>query len=1079
MTRYWVGGGSSNNWNATGNTNWGTASGTRDNASVPTSSDDVIFDSGDATNCVITSGSVCKSITFAGGTGYSGTVSGTSDLTVSGNVTLASATTYTYSGLLTINASSIITPNGKTLPGSLTLSASNNTTTFTFAGNLTVTGNFSGQGSSAVNRIWIVSDIIGTSRTITCNGTVDLDNVDFTDITGAGTGTWSGVSIGNAGGNSGITFTSAVTRYWIGNAGGWNDSTKWSDSSGGSGGSSVPLCHDTAIFDANSFDIANRSLQLNMRLVCACDFSATDQVFNYILPQSVYFFGTQTWDSNLKTATGNRTLYFYNRAAANWTCTTNSANNAISYNNIVVSCYGTSLTLLDNLYCLGGYANSSFQLTNGTFNKNGYTLTVSEVILSGTATRTFTEGSGNTILPKSGTIWDAATTTGLTYNKGTGSSTIVINIEADATFIGGGLTYNNFSFAPSYSSILTIVGDNTFNSFTADTTAGASTLKFTAGSNQAVSSLTLTGYSGKILTVNSTSSTNATLSDSSGTNNAYYCAMSDITATGGATWYYDSNSTVSDCPGWTSPITNINVTDSGSGYDAPSIISLLSLADSGAGADSPTVRPGVTITDNGSATDIVSALLATLSIADSGSGTINVVITAILSIADSAAGSELISILKTITINDTATASEATTILGMIAISDTATSSEALSLLVNLALSDTGASSEAISVLGQISLSDFGAGSEVLTILSEIALSDTALGTDAIYWINLIIESDTGYATEGLDILNQISISDSGAGSEVINIITEMIVTDNGNASDLISVLASLIISDSGSGDETINWINLLSLSDSGSASEVLTILSEVAVSDSASASDALQILVTLSVLDTATGNDAIDILSQILISDTGAGTDIINILSSLTISDTGTGTEALTILNELLISDTGSGSDLVSLIVQMAIADSGIGNDLITILAQIPITDSAVGSETLDILNILAITDTAVGSDAINLLIQIALSDNGRAAEAINILSMLTISETAVASELITIFNEFKITDSAVSSEALQILSQLTVSDTATGSETITKIWIVRLIKKGILQVKNNKIVLTTKGQKQLLKSNLDKGVI
>src|SRR6185436_18261497 len=42
--RYWVGGGSSTNWNATGNTNWGTASNTRDNASVPGSGDDVFFD---------------------------------------------------------------------------------------------------------------------------------------------------------------------------------------------------------------------------------------------------------------------------------------------------------------------------------------------------------------------------------------------------------------------------------------------------------------------------------------------------------------------------------------------------------------------------------------------------------------------------------------------------------------------------------------------------------------------------------------------------------------------------------------------------------------------------------------------------------------------------------------------------------------------------------------------------------------------------------------------------------------------------------------------------------------------------
>ena len=42
-SRYWVGGGSSNAWNATGNTNWSSSSGGSNNASVPTSSDDVYF----------------------------------------------------------------------------------------------------------------------------------------------------------------------------------------------------------------------------------------------------------------------------------------------------------------------------------------------------------------------------------------------------------------------------------------------------------------------------------------------------------------------------------------------------------------------------------------------------------------------------------------------------------------------------------------------------------------------------------------------------------------------------------------------------------------------------------------------------------------------------------------------------------------------------------------------------------------------------------------------------------------------------------------------------------------------------
>jgi len=72
--RYWVGGGSSANWNATGNTNWGTASNTQDNASVPGDTDDVIFDgvgtgaSNSTCNAAITINSLVM-------TGYANTLS--------------------------------------------------------------------------------------------------------------------------------------------------------------------------------------------------------------------------------------------------------------------------------------------------------------------------------------------------------------------------------------------------------------------------------------------------------------------------------------------------------------------------------------------------------------------------------------------------------------------------------------------------------------------------------------------------------------------------------------------------------------------------------------------------------------------------------------------------------------------------------------------------------------------------------------------------------------------------------------------------------------------------------------------
>lgn len=85
MARYWVGGGSSVNWDATANTNWGTASNTQDNASVPGVDDDVFFD---------------------------GVGTGAANSTLSANITINSLDMTGYINTLTHNASVTLTVDG-------------------------------------------------------------------------------------------------------------------------------------------------------------------------------------------------------------------------------------------------------------------------------------------------------------------------------------------------------------------------------------------------------------------------------------------------------------------------------------------------------------------------------------------------------------------------------------------------------------------------------------------------------------------------------------------------------------------------------------------------------------------------------------------------------------------------------------------------------------------------------------------------------------------------------------------------------------------------------------------------------
>jgi hypothetical protein len=83
---------------------------------------------------------------------------------------------------------------------------------------------------------------------------------------------------------------------------------------------------------------------------------------------------------------------------------------------------------------------------------------------------------------------------------------------------------------------LTITGANTFNDI-ANTNATASQITFPASTTTTVNNFTLSGSSGNLVSIRSSSlGTRFTLSKSSGTVNVSYLDIRDSNATGGATW---------------------------------------------------------------------------------------------------------------------------------------------------------------------------------------------------------------------------------------------------------------------------------------------------------------------------------------------------------------------------------------------------------------------------------------------------------------------------------------------------------------------------------------------------------------
>jgi len=239
--------------------------------------------------------------------------------------------------------------------------------------NQTVTGTFTVAGNSAINRILVQSDTLGTARTITA-ATVSCSNVDFMDITGAGAGSWNLAAItglsGDCGGNTGITFTTASAQTHTTSAGGnWSDSTKWT--------SRVPLPQDDVTVNGNTSGTLTVDMPRLGRDITLTGFSGTLALSGTISTFTSY--GSVTLSSGM-TFTGTGTYAVGGRGTHTITC---------SGKNFPVTIFSLSgqsgtYTLSDAFSATGIFA---AQAVLGTFNSADYTLTIGN----------FSHGNGMTV----------------------------------------------------------------------------------------------------------------------------------------------------------------------------------------------------------------------------------------------------------------------------------------------------------------------------------------------------------------------------------------------------------------------------------------------------------------------------------------------------------------------------------------------------------------------------------------------------------------------------------------------------------------------------------------------------------
>lgn len=335
-----------------------------------------------------------------------------------------------------------------------------------------------------------------------------------------------------------------ASRYWVGGSADWDATagSKWSTTSGGAGGSAVPTSTDAVFLDAASGAVT-------VTITTDPTFGSLDCTgFTGTLTQSgfpsVSFYGSLTLGSGM---TFDVPVTWKLTGTAGGTITTNGVVfNATSVQDFTTGAptwqFGGNFTL-----------DGTWSQKKGTFKLNDHTVTLSfldigSAILNGTTTLTI--GTGLLVLTaSSGNAFRAATTNTITAFP---SGTIKMTGNA-ATFAGAGKTYSGtvwFSSAAG-TGTQTITGANTYGTLK-DDGGGAHTLKFPNTSTQTMTTFNVNGTAGNLISLRSvTAGTKFTLAQASGTVNATYLDIKDSTASGGATWNADGNSTDSgNNTGW-------------------------------------------------------------------------------------------------------------------------------------------------------------------------------------------------------------------------------------------------------------------------------------------------------------------------------------------------------------------------------------------------------------------------------------------------------------------------------------------------------------------------------------------------
>lgn len=279
-------------------------------------------------------------------------------------------------------------------------------------------------------------------------------------------------------------------RYWVGGTASWDGfaATKWSTSSGGPGGASLPTTADRVFFT----NLSTGTCTITAGNTGAASIDCTGFTGTIAGTANITVAGSVTLSAGMTfTHTGFKTI------SGTGTITTAGK----TFGQLAINGAGITVTLGDNLNC----GNSGMLLTAGTFDAVSYNVTAFTFASNNANTRTLKLGSGLWTISGAAGSWNLTTTTNLTFDKGTANIIFTGTTFGTITFNGGGLTYNKLTIGGTggtVGKIYNITGNNTFSEIASTKTVSA-TIGFAQSSNTTITNWTASGTAGNVLTVQS------------------------------------------------------------------------------------------------------------------------------------------------------------------------------------------------------------------------------------------------------------------------------------------------------------------------------------------------------------------------------------------------------------------------------------------------------------------------------------------------------------------------------------------------------------------------------------------------